>query len=344
MIVIILALTSPGGVLADTPPDLFVEQQHVTITTRQLTISGRIVSVGKEFISVKTEQSPDLMQIKKSAVETIQVTKRGVGGTAGSAPRSVLIYVHGICAHPQDFWADWWTSLQPYAPSIDPTTIEGVYWSDLVNDAPGAAHSPEQLQKTDSVKRIMEDRRIQESTGSTDAAPGGLVDTAIGCSDDFVKYMFNDRVRNDILKRFDSIIDKHLNAGDQIEIISHSWGTVIAYEGLRRKDGQTYPGKVHTLFTVGSALSIQPVVANLRTRIGGGKKPNIVSNWVNLDAVGDMVGGRISGLGFSPDVERLSLPAVGCSFIPLPTCAHSSYFVRTNTTVNRDVFGYFLAH
>src|SRR5262249_12793559 len=148
-----------------------------------------------------------------------------------------------------------------------------------------------------------------------------------------------------ILGRFDQVVRPLLESGAEVEIISHSWGTVIAYEGLRRLDDSGSAGlrgTVHNLFTVGSALSIGPGKSNLAGRGARGAKPRRVSRWVNIDAQFDIVGGHIQGVPFAVDFERLHLAPVGCSFPVTPTCAHGSYFVDRNVRVNRDIFGAFI--
>jgi hypothetical protein len=137
-----------------------------------------------------------------------------------------------------------------------------------------------------------------------------------------------------------------LEGGAEVEVISHSWGTVVAYEGLRRLDSRppgSLRGVVHDLFTVGSALSISPVRENLAGRFPGGVKPSTVRRWVNIDALFDIVGGHIQGTSFAVDVERLRLPPVGCSFPVSLTCAHGSYFNPQNLRVNRDIFGLYIS-
>ncbi len=80
-----------------------------------------------------------------------------------------------------------------------------------------------------------------------------------------------------------------------IDIISHSWGTVVAYEGLRELEQQptSRRGKVKNFFTVGSALSLPPVRNSLRDENKNGDRPIFVNNWFNLDAKGDLVGGML---------------------------------------------------
>jgi pimeloyl-ACP methyl ester carboxylesterase len=124
----------------------------------------------------------------------------------------------------------------------------------------------------------------------------------------------------------------------ELEVISHSWGTVVAYEALHRLDRSGFHGRVRTLFTVGSALSIGRAQRRLHPRRG--RKPPLVDHWINLDAKGDMVGGRLDG-EFEVDEDYHNLHPATCDgwagFVS-PGCAHSSYFQASNIPVNRDIF------
>ena len=62
---------------------------------------------------------------------------------------------------------------------------------------------------------------------------------------------------------------------------------------------------------------------------------------MNLNAVGDPVGGRLQGRPYQVDVEFLHLPNLGCGVLDA-SCAHSSYFKPDNVTVNRDIFARFI--
>jgi hypothetical protein len=169
---------------------------------------------------------------------------------------------------------------------------------------------------------------------------------SLECVDDFAQYLLDPNVRDQVLERFNTVAEPLLQAGALVEVISHSWGTVVAYEALRRMDsaGPDLPdGSVHTLFTVGSALSIPPVKRSLLPEAVDGQRPRVVQTWVNLNARFDIVGGHLRGNPFDVDAEYLDLPPVGCSLlIPNPTCAHSSYFHPDNTAVNRDIFGKYI--
>ncbi len=176
----------------------------------------------------------------------------------------------------------------------------------------------------------------------------GIGDTISGI-DDFVVYLLNDTTRAAIIKRFTDKVRELLVDGIELDIISHSWGTVVAYEGLREleDDGLTDP-RVHTFFTVGAALSIPPVKTRLREANRNGQRPALVARWINLDAQGDIVGGPLQGRPFEVDDDFPELEPVGCeSILPLvtvynPSCAHGSYFQAGNDAVNQDIFAHFI--
>jgi hypothetical protein len=161
------------------------------------------------------------------------------------------------------------------------------------------------------------------------------------CIDDFMMYLFNDSVRQAVRQRFIDVVRPLLAAGQDVDVISHSWGTVVAYEALHTMDGQAeqLSGRVRNLFTVGSALSISEVKRRLDPGASG-QRPALVDHWVNLNARFDIVGGHLMGDPFAVDEEYLGLKPVGCrTFIPDPVCSHSSYFNADNLAVNRDIFG-----
>jgi hypothetical protein len=158
--------------------------------------------------------------------------------------------------------------------------------------------------------------------------------------------MLNEKMRQRIIDRFTKIVEPLLAADNAIDIISHSWGTVVAYEGLRELEQQSTArrGKVSNFFTVGSALSLPPVRNSLRKENKKGDRPVLVSNWFNLDAKGDLVGGMLQGK-FAITEEFLELEPTECDRGLLGYslgCAHGSYFKENNLAVNRDIFARFI--
>lgn len=349
----------------------------VRVTTSRDAVTGTVGDIGSgEFLRIQVAGSAAPTYVRKSAIETIRVVPEAPQAGASAALAAAratrhVVYVHGICSHTAGFSRPWWEAMRPFTSQIDTANVHEVLWSDIVNrTATAAAAAPpalndEQRRLAEELREILRDRAEQAAPEGGDTPPasgsaaavhdrggemaaagifGGLGE-AVGCANDFVLYMTVSSIRERILSRFDEVVRPLLEAGAEIEIISHSWGTVIAYEGLRRFESlpsSALTGKVHNLFTVGSALSIGPVKSNLAGRISGGARPRGVDRWVNIDAQFDVVGGHIQGVPFAVDVERLRLPPVDCPFPVTPTCAHGSYFKMGNLQVNRDIFGRYI--
>src|SRR5262249_27589427 len=157
---------------------------------------------------------------------------------------------------------------------------------------------------------------------------------------DFGKYLRDDDIRRQVIARFHAVARPLLQNDARLEVISHSWGTVVAYEALRLLDEENIPDRlVHSWFTSGSALAIGPVTRQLLPEASDGQRPRTVQTWINLNARFDVVGGPLQGVPFEVDYEYLGLAPVGCSWlIPSPSCAHSSYFHLENDAVNREIF------
>ena len=214
-------------------------------------------------------------------------------------------------------------------------------------------------QAASEIKEALQDRADQHvmataavadtlATGPQAAAnTSGVVSIpGLNCIDDFSIYLTDDGVRQQIIDRFIAVVRPELQAGHELDIIGHSWGTVVAYEGLRQlEDEGVNAPQVRNLFTVGSALSIGPVKSRLRPANRNGRRPANVRRWVNLDAVGDLVGGPLKGRPYAVDLDFLNLEPVGCgSFLGLvnPQCAHGSYFASGNAAVNESIFARYI--
>lgn len=288
-------------------------------------------------------------------------TMRGLPTEGGSDPRQprtlprVLVAVHGIGNHAHGYSDAWWTALQPHVGSLfNPATIGAgraeVFWSDLVNQqrsADAVVMDPETQRLRQAILDVLEDRRLQQSSDPQRLIAEGTSARGIGFSiDDFLVYMVNPAMRRRILERFTRVVRPLLASGTQLDLLSHSWGTVVAYEGLRELEQEAdLVGRVRNWFTVGSALSLPPVQASLRpenrpSSARPAPRPALVTSWINLDAKGDLVGGPL-GHRFAVSHEVLQLEPTGCAVTWAGTdlgCAHGSYFQPANIKVNRDIF------
>lgn len=285
-----------------------------------------------------------------------------------------LVYVHGICQHSRGYSDAWFASMRPFVPSLAPGDLSSgpgdlsknrheVLWSDLVNEpadeeAFAAATSSAEISSIGAFKEErrllvaeLEQRRqaVLNEIEATAAASGGDFGAmqdggfsipGISCVDDFMTYLMNEDVREQVIGRCLSVLRPLLDADKRVEVIAHSWGTVVVYESLRRLD-QASIGVVRNFFTVGSALAINFVNSRLLPEASDRRRPALVDRWVNLDAFGDFVGGSLVADGFEiePEDDHTGLAAVGCGFIPTPSCAHSSYFISENEVVNQGIFG-----
>lgn len=289
-------------------------------------------------------------------------------GRAREERRSrALVAVHGICLHRAGFSDSWWEALREHLPAGLRRALQQnrkeVLWSRHVTPRDTrAARDPRlaELERTEAeaLRDILEERAaqhaiatrpVQEPDARPERSDRGAERALLGipgldCIDDFAKYLLNSAIRDAVQEEFIDVMEPLLRSAMDVEVISHSWGTVVAYEALHRMDRGQLAGRVRNLFTVGAALSIGRVQRRLEPR--GGQKPRLVDNWVNLDALGDIVGGRLAG-DFEVDGEFLNLHPSGCRvprLLPVdPSCAHSSYFQQSNIAVNRDVFARFIA-
>jgi metacaspase-1 len=270
-----------------------------------------------------------------------------------AAGSRALAYVHGICRHDAGYSQGWWESLRPHLSAPVRAELESnrreVLWSDLVSSEtrafearPLSSESERALAET--LRDVLEDRAANRPGGPLAGQRELLGIPGVDCIDDFVKYLLRDSIRRAVQQRFLDVVEPRLAQGMAVEVVSHSWGTVVAYEALRNIDHKSFAGHVHTLFTVGSALSIAPV--RRRLEIQDGRRPRHARRWVNVDARGDLVGGPLQS-AFEVDLDAVDLPPHGCGAVlgvVSPACAHSSYFTSGNASVNRDVFAAQIEH
>lgn len=311
--------------------------------------------------------SEKLVDLARTATKqtTLQLDSIGKRAARGS-DNEVLVYVHGISEHLPGYSQAWHSSIARHL--THPIRRAEVRWSQLVNARAATERSSgtagaraagamlktqidaEIQQRVDRMETIANQRSMDRGglpSGGRIEAPIRIEQSRSLAIDDFTSYMLFESTRELILNEFFRIVVPELEAGNLVHIVSHSWGTVVSYEGLRRLDGRTLAGHVANLFVAGSALSIGAVQSNLFGRVQNGRAPVHVRRIINLDAGGDVVGGAI-GDKFTVDREFLGLDPTGCNTIPFtglawnPACAHSSYFRSDNLAVNRDIFAAYI--
>jgi hypothetical protein len=328
------------------------------------TIDASFFTLLDKLAPLDPESRKRVLDLYESRSASVAGVSRAVG-TPDLAGKRFLVAVHGICQHPAGYSDPWWQALHTFTTEFGAGTLgdtrREVLWSDLVHGRGIEARGldDERAALAEQIRETLQDRIDRHTIESgprslPGAAPRALADArglinipGINCIDDFLVYMTDDNVRAQIVGRFTSVVGPLLEGGAEIDVISHSWGTVVAYEGLREladNDGVTSP-LVRNFFTVGAALSIGAVKATLRPANKDGSRPSMVRRWVNLDAHGDPVGGPLQGRPYAVDFDFPNLDAFGCkSFLGIvnPGCAHGSYFQEGNLPVNHDIFGHFI--
>lgn len=333
---------------------IFGNQSSTSISTNNKMTHP--VTISKVNSNLTPENQKLLIEAYLKLLDTIAGSAEPRPKIARQLGERYLVYVHGISQHRHGYSNGWWNALKGFVGQIFGngelgSTRQEVLWSDLVN-ARALVDEAQQQQLRREIELVLTERRQQLIATSTGGGSDALRATVRSSAergggfaiDDFLIYMLNNKVRQQIIDRFTKVIRPLLENGSQIDIIAHSWGTVVAYEGLRELETLSVPGIVSSLFTVGSALSISPVRDRLREENQDGNRPANVEQWLNLDARGDLVGGML-GDKFDVTQEYLDLEPTGCSrFLGIynPGCAHSSYFSQGNTTVNRDIFAQYI--
>jgi hypothetical protein len=285
------------------------------------------------------------------------------GVPARAVPQRCVVYVHGICWHDAGYSDPWWAAMGPYVPGLQPGTLgqtrREVLWSDLVRPSRDLARSlSEGRALSQQLRDVLEDRAEQQVAAAAPSLPEGAMplqtatDRAmlgipgLDCIEDFTIYLLDEHVRSQVIGRFQNALRPLLESGTQVELISHSWGTVVAYEALCGMEASSWVGSVSNFFTVGAALSIREVKRRLLPEARNGHRPAMVKRWINLDARGDVVGGSLKGNPYAVDAEFLGLEPAGCPLLlglASPACAHSSYFQAENVAVNQGIFGRLIA-
>lgn len=296
-----------------------------------------LIAVHGRFLDIVARASGIALQPRPMAASSAPARAR--------APTGDIVYVHGIGSKRRGYSAAWLDALSPHLDGGF-RAVE-VFWADIVNTRDARVDQAkvqriqaqlEAVQLERAAATMRESGRDIERELTRRGARGPL--DLLFSLDDFPRYLASATIRDAVIGRFVDAVEPRLAAGDAIDVVSHSWGTVVAYEGLVRLEAQGLPGRVRNFFTVGSALAWAVIRARLEDAARDGHRPAMVDAWINLNAIGDFVGGPLAGLSVTH--EHLSEPAVGCGLLSLPTCPHSSYFNAENLSVNRDRFARYM--
>lgn len=264
------------------------------------------------------------------------------------APQTRVVFIHGIGHHEPGYSNQWRAAFNRYL-ALPLGQFHEVVWDDVFDSRarPRELAAPPDLSREEQseadrlkaeLREVLQVRGdlltdFSNSGSARDAGPAGsIVDRAAarGFLDwflnfdeyigDFVKYLASPGVRKAVKKRLELVLEPLLASGHPVVLISHSWGTVVAYDVLR----SLARGQLAHHFTLGSPLWMGPI----RRKLDFDGQRHAVGSWINVDAKGDLIGGKLHG---SYQVNHdYSVPSCGGS-------PHGSYFHPENALVQRDI-------
>lgn len=260
-----------------------------------------------------------------------------------------VVFVHGIGDHHAGYSDPWRDALDPHLAAG--TRYHEVLWDPVFDELAAGTRGAEVLgvdpreerwirqelllmlaarasavEETEATTRGDTDAiEWSELEGDTRAALNWLFNfnEYIG---DFVKYLASSQLRGLVKARMREKLEPHLGGGQPFAVVSHSWGSVVAYDTLLDLVASNPDFKVADLFTLGSPLWLVRRFLDRRD----GARPASVGHWVNIHARGDAIGSWLKP-GFDVDKDY-EVPSVGDS-------PHGSYFHHDNTQVLRDLIG-----
>jgi metacaspase-1 len=141
---------------------------------------------------------------------------------------------------------------------------------------------------------------------------------------DFIKYLVSRRVRNAVKETAKEKLRPLAGNGDRCALITHSWGTVVAYDTLLDLASEAPNFDVANLVTLGSPLWLVRRLLQDRS----GRKPPQTAHWLNIHAEGDAVGSYLRP-AFAVDSDVL-VPTFGAD-------PHGSYFIAGNEFVQKEL-------
>jgi metacaspase-1 len=271
-----------------------------------------------------------------------------------------IVWVHGIGMHTAGYSADWQTNFNRYL-NLNAADYLEVCWDTVFHAAaggtrsadggPAVALSPqEQLAEQEvreELETILQARAFAlqaEAPATTRGGGGDILEyedfrgggaTTRGALDwlfkpdeylgDFAKYLVSRSVRTAVKEKAKEVLRPLAAQGASISIVSHSWGTVVAYDALLDLEIELPQLKVANLITLGSPLWMVRRMLDDRS----GRKPGQTGTWINVHARGDLIGSWLQP-AFRDDRD-FAVPNFGGSG------AHSSYFLPDNSAVQRDI-------
>ena len=273
-----------------------------------------------------------------------------------------IVFVHGIGDHEPGYSDRWRDNLNPHL-ELPPHAYIEALWEPVMDTGRAMAGAiaraaaaderhpdPNAATLMDEIIEAIEARGealaaeaegVRRGAAATGAAAAGDVGM-VGIFDwvlnpweylgDFVRYLLDNDLRGRVKAAVRDALLRGTEAGDDVSVISHSWGTVVSYEVAHGLAQEHADRRISTLFTFGCPLWIGPL--RRRLEVSSGEKPASVDFWVNVGARGDRIGGWLHPT-YAVDRDYQ---------VPTPPreSPHGSYFAAGNETVLKDIVTHFV--
>lgn len=173
--------------------------------------------------------------------------------------------------------------------------FESVYWADVLYKKPDVNYDAYKKPKNGDIKRYEDgwfdtfrawsSDKIDDVVDplknwfDIDGAANAVLESKLK---DLYAYYTDKEIQGELRGRFEDAITKYMNAGDRIMVVSHSMGTIIAYDVLRKlgKDRRNF--YIEHFITLGSPLGLPHVKYKIKEENHLVRTPSIVKKWSNL--------------------------------------------------------------
>ncbi len=210
-----------------------------------------------------------------------------------------LVFVHGAGKEPSGYYRGFLAAVTAHLGAEPPYLA--TWWADLCDVGPavkgGTMQAPRLTREAEAFRQsylatLGLDAEGQAAKGAPSPvrSVGGTLISLTDTVNDIVQYFYNPSMRSAIQKRLHDRLAEATAAFDHTILVSHSLGTVIAYDVLRQK-AASY--NVHTWFTTGSPLAKLAQLGQVTKDIGQIAGESI-STWNNLYDSGDVVASALS--------------------------------------------------
>ena len=217
-----------------------------------------------------------------------------------------IVGIHGLANKPPaEILSEWWQEAIEEGLVANCGRTPGrrpefamTYWADRLYDAPQnpdtmtEAYRPSVVPPTRHKKHWWDDYlrgALAAAGGALDAIQGPGVYSAVRQAvlkaklQDLFQYYNDEAVRTELRGRLEeSLLLANRTGETRLMVISHSMGTIIAYDVLR-EIGRKYPNfRVQHWITIGSPLGMATVKHNIEQEYDLARTPTVVGRWSNF--------------------------------------------------------------